>query len=127
MPIFSSLIFSSASLLHPRPFRVGGAEGGFHGGAQCAAVERTALPEQLREQGRGVNKSRHLVGRAWGRNSGSVAAAGAAGAATAALLFRKSRRLHHGRAARKSVIRVSSGRSVWAKRALWSLLFVAAP
>jgi len=28
-----------------------------------AAVEATALPRQLREQGRGVDQARHLVGR----------------------------------------------------------------
>ena len=63
-------------LPHPRPFRVGAAEGGLHGGSQRAAVERAALAEQLREQGRGMEKPRDLVGGGWGRNSGSVAAAG---------------------------------------------------
>ena len=48
---------------HPRPFGVGAAEGGLHGGTQGAAVERAALPEQLREQGRGVEQARYLVGR----------------------------------------------------------------
>jgi hypothetical protein len=50
-------------LPHPRPCRVGAAEGGFHRGTQGAAVEGAALPEQLREQGRGMKKPRHLIGR----------------------------------------------------------------
>ena len=50
-------------LPHPRPFRVGAAEGGLHRGTQRTAVERAALPEQLREQGRGMKKPRNLVGR----------------------------------------------------------------
>ena len=48
---------------HPGAFGVGAAERGFHGRAQGAAVERAALPEQLREQGRGMDQARHLVGR----------------------------------------------------------------
>ena len=50
-------------LPHPRPCRVGAAEGGLHRGTQRAAVEGAALPEQLREQGRGMKKPRDLVGR----------------------------------------------------------------
>jgi hypothetical protein len=39
----------------PGAFGVAAAERGLHGGTQRAAVDRTALAEQLREQGRGVN------------------------------------------------------------------------
>ena len=48
---------------HPRPFGVGAAEGGLHGGTQGAAVERAALPEQLREQSCGMKQARDFVGR----------------------------------------------------------------
>ena len=50
-------------LPHPGSLRIGGAEGGLHRRAQGAAVERAALPQQLREQGRGMKKPRDLVGR----------------------------------------------------------------
>ena len=50
-------------LPHPGAFGVGAAERGLHGGTQRAAVERAALAEQLREQGRGMDQARHLVGR----------------------------------------------------------------
>ena len=50
-------------LPHPLPCRVGAAEGGLHRGAQRAIVERAALSEQLRQQGRGMKKPRDLVGR----------------------------------------------------------------
>ena len=50
-------------LPHPRPFGIGAAEGGLHRRAQSAAVEGTALPQQLREQRRGMKKPRDLVGR----------------------------------------------------------------
>jgi hypothetical protein len=52
---------------YPRAFRVRAAERGLHGGTQGAGIEGAALAEQLREQGRGVNEARHLVGRGLGQ------------------------------------------------------------
>ena len=49
-------------LPQPGAFGVGAAERGLHGGTERPAVDRSALPEQLREQGRGVDQARHLVG-----------------------------------------------------------------
>ena len=48
---------------HPRPFGIGAAERGLHRRPQRAAVEGTALPEQLRQQRRSMKKPRDLVGR----------------------------------------------------------------
>ena len=50
-------------LPHPRPFGIRAAERSFHRRTQGAAVERAALPEQLREQRRGMKKPCYLVER----------------------------------------------------------------
>ena len=50
-------------LPHPRPFGIGASERGLHRRPQRAAVEGTALPEQLRQQRRSMKKPRDLVGR----------------------------------------------------------------
>ena len=42
---------------HPRAFGIGAAERGLHGGMQRAAVERSALAEQLRQQCRGMEEA----------------------------------------------------------------------
>ncbi|MGH7113377.1 MAG: hypothetical protein ACREE9_02665 [Stellaceae bacterium] len=54
-------------LPHPRPFGIGAAEGRLHRRAQGAAVERPALPQQLRQQRRGMKKPRDPVGRGLGQ------------------------------------------------------------
>ena len=68
-------------LPHPGAFGVGAAECGLHRRAQGAAVEGAALPEQLREQCRGMKKARNLVGRGLRQEQRERGRAGAADAA----------------------------------------------